>query len=199
MRVTLNDAFWRIAQHNARNLGATRGTPVPPEQWIEEAILERDLLQRFQADGPSAGQLPDRLACWRCGGEARLLSEERQVRVGDWSADVPQEFYRCGDCGKEFLLPGQIDLVMERAARQIREREGLLTAEKVRGIRERLGLTHREFERLLGVAPNTVLRWERGSGSQSRAVDCLIRLLEANPENARLLAARHGVELRTTV
>jgi DNA-binding transcriptional regulator YiaG len=32
----------------------------------------------------------------------------------------------------------------------------------IKNLRERLGMTQVEFARLLGVAPNTVARWERG-------------------------------------
>jgi transcriptional regulator with XRE-family HTH domain len=42
------------------------------------------------------------------------------------------------------------------------------TADFVRGARKRLGLTQREFAKLLGVAERTVIRWEQPGASLKR-------------------------------
>ncbi|MBA2245904.1 MAG: type II toxin-antitoxin system MqsA family antitoxin [Gemmatimonadetes bacterium] len=121
----------------------------------------------------------------------------REVQIGQRSAVVEDEFFRCIKCGEELYAPGMMDAVMRRAAEKIRREEGLLIPAEIRAIRERYGLTQTEFERLLGVGPKTVVRWERGTVFQNAATDALLRLLDANEENARLLAERHGVTLRT--
>ncbi len=69
--------------------------------------------------------------------------------------------------------------------------------ERIREIRRRYRLPQRRFEKLLGTDGNTVVRWERGTGFQSPAADSLLRLIEARPENVRLLAEMHGVDLPT--
>jgi HTH-type transcriptional regulator/antitoxin MqsA len=89
-----------------------------------------------------------------------------------------------------------MDAVMRRATARIREEDGLLTPEQVLAVRQRYGLTQPEFERLLGVGTNTVVRWERGTVPQNSAADSLLRLIGEFPENARFLAELHGVTLR---
>jgi putative zinc finger/helix-turn-helix YgiT family protein len=135
------------------------------------------------------------IPCALCEGEARLISEERKVRVGQRAVKSLDEFYRCGECGEEFYLPGMMDVTLRRATERIRQEDGLLTPEQVKAIRTQLGLTQPEFERLLGVGKNTCVRWERGTIPQSAATDSLLRLVERFPENARYLAELHGVEL----
>jgi putative zinc finger/helix-turn-helix YgiT family protein len=136
------------------------------------------------------------IPCAVCGGEARLVSEEREVRVGRRAVRVGDEFYRCLACGEELYLPGMMDAVLRRAAERIRAEDGLLAPEQVKSIRTKLGLTQPDFERLLGVGKNTCVRWERGTVPQSAATDSLLRLVDRFPENAEFLAELHGVELR---
>lgn len=142
-------------------------------------------------------QHPETVDCGVCGGKATLTRKEREVRIGQRGVVVEDEFYRCTACGEELYLPGMMDAVMRRASDRIRREDGLLAPEQIRGIRERYGLTQGEMERLLGVGPKTYVRWERGTVFQNAATDALLRLLDANPENARLLAEWHGVELGT--
>ena len=139
--------------------------------------------------------LPEVGRCPICGAESHLTREVRPITILGRSVAVEDEFYRCAQCGEEVYRPGMMDAVMRRATAKIREEDGLLTPEKVRGIRRKYGLTQPEFERLLGVGANTVVRWERGTVPQGSAADSLLRLLDEFPENARFLAGLHGVEL----
>src|SRR5215207_8275128 len=97
--------------------------------------------------------------CPLCGGEAHLTREVRPVTILARSVAVEDEFYRCAKCAEEVYRPGMMDGVMRRATAKIREEDGLLVPEQVRAIRRKLGLTQPEFERLLGVGTNTVVRW----------------------------------------
>jgi putative zinc finger/helix-turn-helix YgiT family protein len=133
--------------------------------------------------------------CPICGGEAHLTREVRPITILARSVAVEDQFYRCTMCHEEVYRPGMMDAVMRRATAQIRGEDGLLTPGQVRGIRRKYGLTQPEFERLLGVGANTVVRWERGTVPQGSAADSLLRLLDQFPENARFLAGLHGVEL----
>lgn len=85
---------------------------------------------------------------------------------------------------------------MRRASDAIRQAEGLLSSEAIRDIRKGLGLTQQVFERLLGVGPKTVVRWEKGTVFQNRSTDSPLRIIDALPESARFLARLHGVQLR---
>lgn len=140
-------------------------------------------------------QLAEQIACGVCGGAAWLTREVRPVTVAGRTAEVEDEFYRCSNCGEELYLPGMMDVVLRRATARIREQDGLLTPDEVRAVRRRHGLTQPEFERLLGVGMNTVVRWERGTVPQNAAADSLLRLIAQFPENARFLAELHGVQL----
>lgn len=140
-------------------------------------------------------QLPGVDRCPVCGGEARLTREVRPITILGRSVEVEDEFYRCASCGEEVYRPGMMDAVMRRATAKIREEDGLLTPEQVRGVRRKYGLTQPEFERLLGVGANTLVRWERGTVPQGSAADSLLRLLDEFPENAEFLGRLHGVAL----
>lgn len=140
-------------------------------------------------------ELPEVDRCPVCGGEARLTREVRPITILGRSVQVEDEFYHCAACGEEVYRPGMMDAVMRRATAKIREEDGLLTPEQVRDVRRKYGLTQPEFERLLGVGANTVVRWERGTVPQGSAADSLLRLLDKFPENAKFLADLHGVAL----
>ena len=133
--------------------------------------------------------------CWMCEGTADLVNEEREVQIGSRKTVVLDEFFRCAACGEEFYLPGQMDASQIRACERIRAEDDLLQSSEIRTIRESLGLTQHDFERLLRVGPKTVVRWERGTVFQNRATDTLLRVIREFPEAARFLAERSGVSL----
>lgn len=133
--------------------------------------------------------------CSICGAEAIEVTELREFQLAGRSETVPDRFLRCSDCGEEYYLPGWLDRTMSRVSTAIREREGLLQPEQIRQIREMYGLSQRDFEKILGVGPKTVVRWERGTVFQSKAADSLLRLIGADPRNAEHLARLRGVEL----
>lgn len=138
----------------------------------------------------------DALRCPICDAQAHLVREEREVPVGRRrQVRILDEFYRCDSCGEGFYAPGMADESLRRATAKVRKEDGLLSPEEVRTLRHRLGLTQPEFERLLGVGKNTCARWEAGTVPQSAATDSLLRLIEADAENARRLARWHGVHL----
>lgn len=115
--------------------------------------------------------------------------------MGSRSARVRDEFARCASCGKGFYGPGQMDATLRRAAKVIREEEGLLSATKIKALRDHLGLSQSAFEQLLGVGPKTVVRWEKGTVFQNKATDSLLRVVERFPEVVRFLGGFHGVAL----
>src|SRR5260370_15238865 len=58
-----------------------------------------------------------------------------------------------------------------------RSKYGLLTAEDIRSLRERFGLTQGELGLLLRLGQNTLSRWEAGRNVQTAAMDVLLRVL----------------------
>jgi HTH-type transcriptional regulator/antitoxin MqsA len=88
-----------------------------------------------------------------------------------------------------------MDATLRRASEAIRREEGLLMPDEIRGIRHHLGLTQEAFEKLLGVGPKTVVRWEKGTVFQNRSTDSLLRVVRAEPGAVLFLARLRAVNL----
>lgn len=133
--------------------------------------------------------------CPNCATEVRVVSERRSVPVGRRTVEIDDEFLRCPACGEEFYSTDLARRSHRKAIAAARSADSLLAPERIKAIRESLGLTQREFESLLGVGEKTCVRWESGRVCQNAATDRLIRLIAANRDNARVLAGINGVAL----
>jgi transcriptional regulator with XRE-family HTH domain len=75
-----------------------------------------------------------------------------------------------------------------------RRKHGLLSADQIRGIRERFELTQAEFARLLRLGANTLSRWEAGRNVQTGAMDTPPSSLSAlTPNENHTVAMRRGL------
>lgn len=131
--------------------------------------------------------------CYVCGGDAALVSEPRQVTIGNRSVVIEDRFYRCGECGETFYTGDMGDETLRRASAAVRTEDGLLMPEEIREIRQRYGLSQAELERLIGAGPKTVVRWERGTIFQNKTADTLLRVLRDHPEVVAELARQRGL------
>ena len=61
----------------------------------------------------------------------------------------------------------------------------VMTGSALRRLRRRVGLSQARFAERLGVASNTVARWERGERTIGRAMDRLVRFVVAQVEAER--------------
>jgi putative zinc finger/helix-turn-helix YgiT family protein len=78
---------------------------------------------------------------------------------------------QCSNCGEI-----SFDVVADREIDEFfRNEVKLLTPNKIREERERLGLTQKELAQDLEIAVETLSRWENGSQIQQRAFDKLLR------------------------
>ena len=82
--------------------------------------------------------------------------------------------------------PPAVEQTPQRGARATaaavgRKKHGLLSADEIRALRERFGLTQSELARLLHVGANTISRWESGRNVQTDAMEMLLRLLRDLP------------------
>lgn len=68
-----------------------------------------------------------------------------------------------------------------------------MTGPEATQIIARIGLSQRQFALLVGIHPNTVTNWARGTPPSGPAV-ALLRLLDHRPEDVNVLQAIAGVE-----
>ena len=123
--------------------------------------------------------------CVMCGSDRLHLEKGREeLRIGERKATVDVESFRCENCGESVFTPAQLRAAQVGLVEELRRREQLLAPAHIKGIRQRHSLTQAGLEQLLGVAPKTVVRWERGTVCQSRALDQLLRLVEIHPRGA---------------
>lgn len=132
-------------------------------------------------------------SCPLCGGVVSRKRWVKTVRLGARTVKSESMTDVCGLCGEAFYAPGEMHAILERAATTLREELGLVSPSEIIALRQRLGLTQRQFEKLLGTSPKTVVRWERGTVCQSQATDTLLRVLIHVPAAVQYLESRTGV------
>ncbi len=89
------------------------------------------------------------------------------------SVEIPKlRIPRCGACG-ELLFDNDAD---EQISLALREQLGLLSGDQIRKNREDLGLSQRLLAEHLGVAVETISRWENSALTQTRAMDRYLRV-----------------------
>jgi putative zinc finger/helix-turn-helix YgiT family protein len=94
---------------------------------------------------------------------------------------------RCPNCDEIFLRYQDSKRLGEDAIGLYRKKHGLLSADEIRAIRERFGLTQVDLARLLRLGANTVSRWESGRNVQTAAMDMLLRLIRDLPGSVEYL------------
>jgi putative zinc finger/helix-turn-helix YgiT family protein len=130
--------------------------------------------------------------CPICDGNAIPTVEEREISYGRLKVPVRDEFMRCELCGDRFYLPGQMEATDRRAGDYAKSVMRVFLPFHITALRERLGQNRVQFEHLLGTGPKTDIRWEQGKVTPNPAVNALLFLLDANPDNVRMLAAWRG-------
>ena len=110
--------------------------------------------------------LPDD-ACPRCG---TMMAERRsalKLPVNGEEVSVPSALHlRCPKCDEVALRFSDSRRLQEDAIAVYRKKHGLLSADEIRGIRQRFGLTQIELAHLLHLGANTISRWESTIGSE---------------------------------
>ena len=125
--------------------------------------------------------LPDN-ACPECGttmkervGRLALPVNGEEIHVGG----VPH--LRCPKCREMVLRMDDARKLEHGALKNYREKYGLLSAEEIRSIRERLGVTQGELAQLLRLGANTISRWEANRNVQTASMDLLLRMVRDLP------------------
>jgi len=87
----------------------------------------------------------------------------------------------CPKCHEVVLRFDDARKLRQRALEIYRRKYGLLSADEIRSIRERFGLTQAELARLLRLGANTISRWEAGRNVQTAAMDMFLRMIRDLP------------------
>jgi len=127
-------------------------------------------------------------ACPACGITMREKRGNLTLPVNGEEVTVTDVAHlRCPKCGEVVLTLAQSRQFRQRALEIYRDKYGLLSADEIRAIRERYGLTQAELARLLRLGGNTVSRWEAGRNVQTAAMDVLLRLIRDLPGSLEYL------------
>jgi putative zinc finger/helix-turn-helix YgiT family protein len=124
-----------------------------------------------------------------------MMAEKRRnlrLPVNGEEISVPGAVHlSCPKC-REVVLRFQDERRLSADAIAIyRRKHGLLSADEIRGVRERFDLTQANFARLLRLGANTLSRWESGRNVQTEAMDTLLRMIRDVPGSIEYLR-RHA-------
>jgi len=127
-------------------------------------------------------------ACPTCGTMMRRTRERVTLPVNGEEIRVPNiPHLRCPKCGEGLFTLQDAEMMRLGAFDIYRRTHRLLSADEIRAIRERYGLTQAELARLLRLGGNTVSRWEAGRNVQTAAMDVLLRLIRDLPGSLEYL------------
>lgn len=138
--------------------------------------------------------------CAECGSsEFKAFAEADEFQRNGQSYIVDVEYSICNQCGDEVIFSEQIkrnDCLVRDAWRKI---DGLLTAQEIVDLRNKLGLTQQDAAKVFGGGINAFSKYERSEVIQSVAMDKLMRAALVFPElflwlkqQAGLLASNCG-------
>ena len=106
-----------------------------------------------------------------------------------YTVEVPKlRVPRCVECG-ELIFDNDAD---EQIAQALRDQLGLLSGDQIRKNREDLGLSQRSLAEHLGVAVETISRWENSALTQTRAMDRYLRVYFGVPAARAALVRQTG-------
>jgi len=100
----------------------------------------------------------------------------------------------CPKCRGVVLRFDDARKLRQRALEIYRAKYGLLSADEIRSIRERLRLTQAKLARLVRLGGNTISRWEAGRNVQTAAMDMLLRMIRDLPGSVEYLRKHVRVE-----
>ena len=113
--------------------------------------------------------------------------ETLNIRGGP-EISVSLEYSRCSACESELTTPTQTKSNQKRIADARRQKEGLLTGEQIKALREMFSLTQGDASDLFGGGPNAFSKYERGVVTQSVPMDRLMRIAAEVPQVFSVLA-----------
>ena len=121
-------------------------------------------------------------ACPECGTPMREKQGSLKFLVNGEEIAVAQSPHLiCPKCHEVVFRFDDARKLRHGALERYRQKYGLLSADDIRSIRERFGLTQAELARLLRLGANTISRWEAARNVQTASMDMLLRMIRDVP------------------
>jgi putative zinc finger/helix-turn-helix YgiT family protein len=124
--------------------------------------------------------MEERMKCEECGGP--IIIEHNAVRRYEIGGLPHVELHgvettRCSTCGKESIAIPRIAQLHRALAHEFVQQKRMLAPVEIRFLRKHIGLSGTDFAQRMGVARETVSRWETGATQMGAVADRLLRLL----------------------
>ena len=95
--------------------------------------------------------------------------------------------YHCTGCGEDFCDEEREGNVNKKLDALYREAEGLLQPQEIVEIRKKFGYSQEEFAEIVGGGPKAFAKYEKGTVTQSRSMDNLLRILRDSTDAMTIL------------
>lgn len=105
------------------------------------------------------------------------------------------EVRRCPACGEHEVVIPKIEQLHQCIAQAVVSKKSRLTPAEMKYLRKHLGWSGADFARHMGVAPETVSRWENGREPMGGVADRLLRLMVVTQTPKRDYAIKALAEL----
>lgn len=128
------------------------------------------------------------LQCTECGEAMVSTREDRPYSKLPGVLLCGVEVLRCPKCGETEVVIPKPNQLGDLLARHITGKRNRLIGPEIRFLRAHLDLSGVELARRMGVAPETVSRWENGKDAMGPVADRLLRLLVAGDTPSEALA-----------
>ena len=104
--------------------------------------------------------------------------------------DIPNYvIFKCENCDESIVEKNTLKTSGKTIRDFQRRVDGLLTSNEIKKIRKSFGFTQEDIGNLLGGGAKGFARYETGKVSQSKAMDNLLRIIDAHPDALDVLAA----------
>lgn len=109
--------------------------------------------------------------------DIRQISKKEKILVRDEPIETSVTYYKCPECGKEFLNTMDDNDPLDNAYHKYRKIKNMLQPGEIKELRKSLGLTQQELSNLFGWGKATLSRYENGS-LQDKGYDTLLKNLK---------------------
>lgn len=134
------------------------------------------------------------MQCARCEKEIapESLKGQEVIVIRKEPITIDVEYYKCPECGEEFLTPSSAKDPFRMAYETYRDKHKMLQPDQIKNWRRKYRLTQDQVAKLLGIGVATLSRYESGK-LQDEAHDTMLRLAMEPTNLQRLVADSVGV------